>query len=87
MWYNIRRADIILGFQSFFSPLAGQPKKTTYYTITAAPLWYNMYVQPRSLFRLRMVSYNYTVIAPEKQAPNNFHTSGGIPDEKTAPRL
>ena len=42
MWYNIRKAAIILDFKPFFSPLAGQPKKMTHYTLPAAPSWYNI---------------------------------------------
>ena len=32
---------LYLDFKSFFSPLTGQPKKLTYYTIPAMPSWYN----------------------------------------------
>ena len=41
LWYNSRRAAIMLLFQSFFSPLMRQPKKLTHYTIPAALSWYN----------------------------------------------
>ena len=41
LWYNSRKAAVVRGLMSFFPPLAGQPKKMTHCTITAAPSWYN----------------------------------------------
>jgi hypothetical protein len=41
MRYNKRASALIMIEMSFFSPLVGQPKNMTDYTIAAQRLWYN----------------------------------------------